>query len=159
MATSCPKNPSLNRRSTYSRWMYRHGGTITSSTFGPPLTTSNGVNDNAPGSSWFNTGTNVIGPVSIPLHVRTRLTRSPTRTAVRSAFHQQRIGSEETSPGLGARGGGVTGAGVAVAGARDVAGPDVCAAGVCGTAVCADTDTPDATCPPSRATARIPIRL
>src|SRR5262245_19869399 len=121
MATSWPKKPSLNNRITYSRWMYRHGGTITSSTFGPPLTTSNGVSDNAPGSSCFSTGSTVIGPVLMTAHVSTRPNRSPTRTAVRSAFHQQRIGSEATSPALGASGGAgggtVAGAGGFVAGA------------------------------------------
>jgi hypothetical protein len=38
------------------------------------------------------------------LHVSTSPNFSPTRTDVRSAFHQQRIGSDSTSPGFGARG-------------------------------------------------------
>jgi hypothetical protein len=48
------------------------------------------------------------------LHVSTSPNFSPTRTDVRSAFHQQRIGSDSTSPGLGARG--------AIAGALEPAG-------------------------------------
>src|SRR5688572_16268799 len=103
MVTSWPKKPSLSRRTAYSRWMYRHGDTTTSSC-ATPLTTSNGVIDNAPGSSWLSTGTTVIGPVSMTLQVRTRPNFSPTRTDVRSAFHQQRIGSDSTSPGFAARG-------------------------------------------------------
>ena len=38
------------------------------------------------------------------LHVSTSPNFSPTRTDVRSAFHQQRIGSDSTSPGFAARG-------------------------------------------------------
>ena len=34
-------------------------------------------------------------------HVSTSVNRSPTRIGVRSAFHQQRIGSDSTSPGAG----------------------------------------------------------
>src|SRR5688572_16331565 len=41
--------------------------------------------------------------VSMTPHVNTRVKRSPTRMALRSAFHQQRIGSDSTSPGRGAR--------------------------------------------------------
>src|SRR6185503_19615378 len=41
--------------------------------------------------------------VSITPHVSTSVNRSPTRIAPRSAFHQQRIGSDSTSPGRGAR--------------------------------------------------------
>jgi len=52
------------------------------------------------------------------LHVSTSPNFSPTRTDVRSAFHQQRIGSDSTSPGLGARGA-IAGA---LAGAREAAG-------------------------------------
>src|SRR5688500_1250632 len=41
--------------------------------------------------------------VSITPQVSTSVNRSPTRIAPRSAFHQQRIGSDSTSPGRGAR--------------------------------------------------------
>src|SRR5688572_29106207 len=37
-------------------------------------------------------------------HVSTSMNRSPTRIAVLSAFHQQRIGADSTSPAPGARG-------------------------------------------------------
>src|SRR5918993_2353956 len=41
--------------------------------------------------------------VSMTPQVSTRVNCSPTRMALRSAFHQQRIGSDSTSPGRGAR--------------------------------------------------------
>ena len=56
----------------------------------------------APPSSWLTFGTTVVGPVSIDAQVRTTAKRSPTLTAVRSVFHQQRIGSSATWPARGA---------------------------------------------------------
>src|SRR5262245_6904112 len=101
------------------------------------------------------------------LHVSTSPNFSPTRTDVRSAFHQQRIGSDSTSPGLGARGaiagalepagrgGGGVPCGTTTGAGRDggACAAGVCAAGVCDAVVCAETGTSERTCPTTNANA------
>src|SRR5262245_2706161 len=106
----------------------------------------------------------VIGPVSITLQVSTNPNFSPTRTDVRSAFHQQRIGSDSTSPGFGARGaivgadaagraGGGVPCGTTTGAGRDGAGCAAAGGGAAG--VCADADTSERTCPTTIADARM----
>jgi hypothetical protein len=73
-----------------------------------------------------------MGPVSIAPHVSVSPKASPTRTEVRSVFHQHRIGSDSTCPARGgSRGAAALGAGLAGA-ATDLAGAAAAgAAGVC----------------------------
>ena len=60
----------------------------------------------------------MVGPVSMTRRSATTAKRSPTRTAVRSVFHQHRMGSSATCPARGAgRGLGGSGAAGAAAGA------------------------------------------
>src|SRR5437870_3152211 len=70
----------------------------------------------APPSSCVSAGTTTTGPVSMTPHVKVRPNDSPTRTDVRSVFHQQRIGSDSTWPARGA-GRGAAGLATGLAGA------------------------------------------
>ena len=75
--------------------MYRRGAATTSARR-VELTTSNGVSWMAPPSIWLTLGTTMVWPASSAEQVSTTANRSPTLTAVRSVFHQQRMGSSAT---------------------------------------------------------------
>src|SRR5512138_2204366 len=82
-----------------------------------------------------------MGPVSITPQVSVSPKASPTRTDVRSVFHQQRIGSDSACPARGGSFGaaGGLGAGLAVAAtAAGFGGAAGAAAGACADAAGAD---------------------